>query len=76
MDIFDRNPHPFGLVRTGVAPDHPEMKKLENDYEEVLRENADRVNFFGNVWVGKYANRDRITDGNTYDVKEDSKEEG
>ena len=51
VDIFDRNPHPFGLVRTGVAPDHPEMKKIENDYAEVLRE-TDRCRFFGNVWVG------------------------
>lgn len=50
MDIFDRNPHPYGLVRTGVAPDHPEMKKIEKDYEEVLRD--ERCNFFGNVWVG------------------------
>ena len=36
VDIFDRNPHPYGLVRTGVAPDHPEMKKIEKDYCEVL----------------------------------------
>lgn len=36
VDIFDRNPHPFGLVRTGVAPDHPDMKRIENDYIEVL----------------------------------------
>jgi adrenodoxin-NADP+ reductase len=32
VDIYDRNPHPFGLVRTGVAPDHPELKKIEKDY--------------------------------------------
>ncbi len=52
VDIFDRNPHPFGLVRTGVAPDHPEMKKIQNDYADVLKE-TDRCRFFGNVWVGK-----------------------
>lgn len=51
VDIFDRNPHPFGLVRTGVAPDHPEMKKIEADYAEVL-EDKERCNFYGNVWVG------------------------
>jgi adrenodoxin-NADP+ reductase len=51
VDIFDRNPHPFGLVRTGVAPDHPDMKKIENDYIEVLK-NTERCRFFGNVWVG------------------------
>ena len=38
VDILDRNPHPYGLVRTGVAPDHPEMKKIENDYAEVLQD--------------------------------------
>jgi adrenodoxin-NADP+ reductase len=51
VDIFDRNPHPYGMVRTGVAPDHPEMKKIENDYSEVLKE-TERCRFFGNVWVG------------------------
>jgi len=51
VDIFDRNPHPYGLVRTGVAPDHPEMKKIENDYSEVLKE-TERCRFIGNVWVG------------------------
>jgi adrenodoxin-NADP+ reductase len=49
--MFNRNPHPFGLVRTGVAPDHPEMKKIEQDYSEVLQD-QDRCRFFGNVWVG------------------------
>lgn len=51
VDIFDRNPHPYGLVRTGVAPDHPEMKKIEKDYAEVLQD-RERCNFIGNVWVG------------------------
>jgi len=51
VDIFDRNPHPYGLVRTGVAPDHPEMKKIEKDYSEVLND-RERCHFFGNVWVG------------------------
>ena len=52
VDIFDRNPHPYGLVRTGVAPDHPEMKKIEKDYSEVLND-KERCRFFGNVWVGE-----------------------
>ena len=52
VDIFDRNPHPFGLVRTGVAPDHPEMKKVENDFAEVLNDPENRCQFFGNVWIG------------------------
>ena len=32
IDLIDRNPHPFGLIRTGVAPDHQAMKKIENDF--------------------------------------------
>lgn len=53
VDIFDRNPHPFGLIRTGVAPDHADMKKIENDYLDVLKD-TNRCRFFGNVWVGAH----------------------
>ncbi|OMH81706.1 NADPH:adrenodoxin oxidoreductase, mitochondrial [Zancudomyces culisetae] len=40
VDIFEKMPVPFGLVRYGVAPDHPEVKD-------------ERVRFFGNIGVGK-----------------------
>ena len=53
VDIFDRNPHPYGLIRTGVAPDHQAMKKIKNDFREVFDQNTDRCKFFGNVWVGE-----------------------
>ena len=36
VDLIDRNPHPFGLIRTGVAPDHQAMKKIEKDFSQVL----------------------------------------
>lgn len=49
VDLIDRNPHPFGLIRTGVAPDHQAMKKIENDFSQVLQD--DRCQFFGNVFV-------------------------
>lgn len=49
VDLIDRNPHPFGLIRTGVAPDHQAMKKIENDFSQVLAD--DRCQFFGNVFV-------------------------
>ena len=52
VDIFDRNPHPYGLIRTGVAPDHQAMKKIERDFRQVFDQNKDRAAFFGNVWVG------------------------
>jgi len=49
IDLIDRNPHPFGLIRTGVAPDHQAMKRIENDFSQVLDD--DRCQFFGNVFV-------------------------
>ena len=50
VDIFDRNPHPFGLIRTGVSPDHQAMKRIEKDFGTVLAD--EKCDFFGNVWVG------------------------
>ena len=35
VDIIDRLPTPFGLVRFGVAPDHPEVKAVQNDFDQV-----------------------------------------
>ncbi len=40
-----------GLVRSGVAPDHPEVKTVQNDFDSVL--GNPRVTFRGNVAVGK-----------------------
>lgn len=40
-----------GLVRFGVAPDHPEVKNVQNDFAEVA--NSPRFGFMGNVYVGK-----------------------
>ena len=51
VDIFDRNPHPFGLIRTGVSPDHQAMKRIEKDFTTVLDDQ--KCEFFGNVWVGE-----------------------
>merc|ERR1719491_1366110 len=52
IDMFERLPVPFGLVRFGVAPDHPEVKNVKNDFAKV----ADTPNFrfFGNVEVGRH----------------------
>ena len=52
IDIFDEKPQPYGLVRYGVAPDHPEVKLVSNKFQnEVLEDPA--VSMFGNVKVGK-----------------------
>jgi hypothetical protein len=37
IDILDRLPTPFGLVRSGVAPDHPEVKAAQIDFEQASR---------------------------------------
>src|SRR5690348_14181937 len=50
IDIFNRFPTPFGLVRDGVAPDHQSIKAVIRVFEKIL---ADvRVRFFGNVTYG------------------------
>ncbi len=50
VDIFDRLPVPFGLIRTGVAPDHQSIKGVSRRYETVAL--SDNVRFVGNVSVG------------------------
>ncbi|XP_024033730.1 NADPH:adrenodoxin oxidoreductase, mitochondrial isoform X3 [Citrus clementina] len=50
VDIIDRLPTPFGLVRSGVAPDHPETKIVINQFSRVVQH--ERCSFFGNVTLG------------------------
>ena len=51
VDVFDRLPVPYGLIRTGVAPDHQSIKAVANRYEKTaLTEN---VRFVGNVSIGE-----------------------
>jgi ferredoxin--NADP+ reductase len=50
VDVFDRLPCPFGLVRYGVAPDHPKIKSISTALKKVLEDPA--VRFLGNVEVG------------------------
>ena len=47
IDLFDRLPTPFGLVRAGVAPDHPKIKSVIRVYEKTAA--RDGFRFFGNV---------------------------
>jgi ferredoxin--NADP+ reductase len=51
VDMYDRLPTPFGLVRGGVAPDHPKIKSVTRIYEKIADNPA--FAFFGNVTVGK-----------------------
>ncbi len=51
IDVFDALPVPYGLIRTGVAPDHQSIKGVTRRYEQTaLTEN---VRFVGNVFVGR-----------------------
>jgi ferredoxin--NADP+ reductase len=51
IDMFDRLPTPFGLVRGGVAPDHQNIKTVVKVYQKVAEHPAFR--FFGNVKIGR-----------------------
>lgn len=51
VDIYERLPVPFGLVRYGVAPDHPEVKNVINTFTQTALK--DRCTFIGNVAVGQ-----------------------
>ncbi|NXA36018.1 ADRO protein, partial [Eudromia elegans] len=51
VDIYEKLPVPFGLVRFGVAPDHPEVKNVINTFTQTAR--SDRCSYYGNVAVGK-----------------------
>ncbi len=51
VDIIDRLPVPFGLIRTGVAPDHQSIKAVSRRYEKTNL--GDNVRFVGNVTVGE-----------------------
>jgi len=51
IDIIDRYPVPYGLIRFGVAPDHQSLKAVSKRYDKVA-ESAD-VDFIGNVSVGR-----------------------
>ena len=64
IDIIERLPTPFGLIRGGVAPDHQTTKKVASAYEKTALNNA--VAYFGNVEVGKDVTMDEMRE--TYDA--------
>ncbi|MFD0001063.1 FAD-dependent oxidoreductase [Streptomyces sp. NPDC127178] len=50
VDVLDRLPCPYGLVRYGVAPDHEKIKSLQNNLRTVLEH--ERVRFLGGIQIG------------------------
>lgn len=58
IDILERLPVPFGLIRYGVAPDHQGTKAVARVLDRVLA--RERVSFFGNVEVGRDVRLDQL----------------
>jgi len=58
IDIIDRMPVPYGLIRFGVAPDHQSIKAVYKRYEKVAL--SDHVRFVGNVLVGRDVSIDEL----------------
>ncbi len=59
VDMFERWPTPFGLVREGVAPDHESIKTVSRIFERAL--DRPRVRLFGNVTFGEHISRSDLT---------------
>jgi ferredoxin/flavodoxin---NADP+ reductase len=58
VDLFDRLPTPYGLVRAGVAPDHPKIKSVTRAYDKTARH--PRFRFFGHVELGTDITREDL----------------
>lgn len=58
VDMLDRLPCPYGLVRYGVAPDHPKIKSVIAIYEKIA--DNPRFRFFGNVELGRDVTVDEL----------------
>ena len=59
VDMIERLPTPWGLVRLGVAPDHPKLKTVSRAFERTALKPGFR--FFGNVEVGRDLSHDDLT---------------
>src|SRR5687767_8341774 len=69
VDMVERLPTPWGLVRLGVAPDHPNLKTVSRAFERIAQRPGFR--FFGNVELGAALTHDdllRLYDAVVYAV--------
>ena len=58
VDLFDRLPTPFGLIRAGVAPDHPKIKAVTKAFDKTATH--ERFRFFGHVDLGNDISREEL----------------
>jgi ferredoxin--NADP+ reductase len=69
VDMIERLPTPWGLVRLGVAPDHPKLKSVSRAFERIALKPGFR--FLGNVEIGRdlsHADLERLYDAVIYAV--------
>lgn len=60
IDIIDKLPVPYGLIRTGVAPDHQSIKAVSRRYEKTAL--GENVRFVGNITIGTDVSIDELCD--------------
>ena len=58
IDMFDRLPTPYGLVRNGVAPDHQKIKSVTAAFERIALD--PKFRFFGNIGIGRDVSIDEL----------------
>lgn len=61
VDIYERLPTPHGLVRAGVAPDHPDKKLVVDNMFDIFLSHP-QVRFFGNVEIGQHITCEQLSD--------------
>jgi ferredoxin--NADP+ reductase len=60
VDMLEMLPTPWGLVRSGVAPDHPKIKTISAQFEKTAAD--PRFRFFGNIAVGQHVHADELAE--------------
>lgn len=60
IDMIERLPTPWGLVRSGVAPDHPKIKSVSKVFEKIAT--AGNFRLFGNVELGRDVTTEQLTE--------------
>ncbi|HET6736435.1 FAD-dependent oxidoreductase [Mycobacterium sp.] len=60
VDMLEMLPTPWGLVRSGVAPDHPKIKSISSQFEKTALD--PRFRFFGNIVVGDHVQAAELAD--------------
>ena len=60
VDMLEMLPTPWGLVRSGVAPDHPKIKSISRTFEKTSGD--PRFRFFGNLRIGEHVQADELAE--------------